>query len=87
MIRWLIEAGADLGMRSKLGFTPMDFALGASWYQPMSAGSVKADDIASVEIIELLFSSGACPSESFKPPFEVAMKRKNNREIPARTTK
>lgn len=87
MVRWLIEAGADLAMRSRLGYTPIDFALGASWYQPMSAGSVRADDIASVEIIDLLFRSGACPSESFKRLLEAAMKRKNSRDAPTPTTK
>jgi len=87
MIRWLIETGADLGMRSRLGFTPMDFALGTSWYQPMSADSIKAGDISSVNILELLFRSGARPSESFKPLFEVAMNRKTTGNLQATKSK
>ena len=79
MIRWLIEVGAELGMRSKLGFSPMDFALGASWYQPMSAASIKADYVCAPEILQLLHDSGARPSESFKPIFEAAMKRNTKR--------
>lgn len=75
MIRWLVEKGADLEMRSKTGYTSMDFALGASWYQPMSAGSIGADHVSRPEILQFLHDAGARPSESFKTIFEVAMNR------------
>ena len=75
LIRWLVEAGADLEIRAKNGYTPMDFALGACWYKPVDAQCVKADHISSLEVLKLLRDAGARPSESFKPILEIAMKR------------
>ncbi|HXT13111.1 MAG TPA: ankyrin repeat domain-containing protein [Candidatus Angelobacter sp.] len=75
MIRWLINMGADLEMRSKTGYTAMDFALGASWYQPLVAGNIEADHVSSPEILELLSRSGGRPSESFKAVFEITLER------------
>jgi ankyrin repeat protein len=76
MIRWLIEMGADLEMRSKGGCNSMDFALGANGYIPADWQNVEADHIAPVEVLKILHAAGARPAERFKPIFEIAIKRK-----------
>jgi hypothetical protein len=76
MIRWLIETGADLEMRSKHGCNPMDFTLGANGYIPADWQNIEVDHIAPVEVLKILHAAGACPSERFKPIFEIAMKKR-----------
>ena len=73
LIQWLIENGADLAMRSRLGYTPMDFALGASWYQPMSGSSVRVDHIASKDVLRILQKAGALPTEAFEQVLDLAL--------------
>lgn len=78
MIRWLIESGADLTMRSKSGFTPMDFALGGRWSGYFNVGNLRSDQISSMDILKLLDDAGARPSEEFKPILDIAIKRTSN---------
>ena len=74
-IRWLVEMGADLTMRSKIGCTPMDFALGASWYNSVEPSNVRADHVSSTEVLRFLYEAGARPSDLFKPILELAFSR------------
>ena len=74
MIQWLVQSGADLAMRSRLGYTAMDFALGASWYKPVQPEWIRAEEVADREVLQFLFESGARPTELFKQVFETAMK-------------
>lgn len=75
LIQWLIENGADFNMRSRIGCTPMDFALGASWYQPGSGSTARVDHVASKSILQLFEKAGARPSESFKQVLELAINK------------
>lgn len=81
MIQWLIEAGADIEMRSKGGYTAMDFALGASWntnYKYLTpVENVRADQVAPTEVLKFLYNAKARPSEKFKSIFEIAITRQS----------
>ncbi len=62
MITWLIQCGADLEIQSKSGLTPLDFALGGS----SNPENIKLENISSPDILQILWKSGARPSERFK---------------------
>src|SRR5579862_360915 len=74
MIRWLVESGANLKMRSKHGFTPMDFALGASGH--VDPKNLRADHISPREVLQFLWEAGARPSKLFKPILKLAFTKR-----------
>ncbi len=67
MILWLIECGADVNARSRNGYSPMDFALGAS------VDGYGSHERSASEILKMLADAGARTSEKLKPVLEAKL--------------